>query len=298
MEKERKVEDLISDELALWRILFEQSRDGLVVLEMDGSVYRANQRYSDMLGYSPEETAKLHVWDWDIQFSKEEILELLRVVDTSGAHIETQQRRKDGKIIDVELSNNGAFYKGKKLIFCIVRDVTERKRIEEKIHRLATTDGLTGIVNRQEFNRILEDELIRSSRYGTTLSLIMYDLDHFKDINDHFGHDGGDRVLRTVVGLVNDSIRSSDVQARWGGEEFMVLLPQSGLAAAERVADKLCETIAQHQFAGIGAVTASFGVVELKPGENSDSLEKRVDDALYRAKARGRNRVESDDGGP
>jgi diguanylate cyclase (GGDEF)-like protein len=246
-----------------------------------------------MLGYSPEEMNKLHVWDWDIQFSREEILELLRVVDTTGAHFETQQRRKDGTSIDVELSNNGAFYKGKKLIFCIVRDITERKEAEEKIHTLAITDGLTGIINRLEFSRILKDELERAGRYGTTLSLIMYDLDHFKSINDRFGHDGGDYVLRTVVGLVNDNIRSSDVQARWGGEEFMVLLPQSELAAAERAAEKLREVIAQHRFDRIESVTASFGVVELKPEEDSNALEKRADDALYRAKAKGRNRVES-----
>lgn len=292
-QQTQKTEELPDDELALWQILFEQSMDGIVVLDMNASVYKSNKRYADMLGYSQAEMDKLHVWDWDTSYSNQEILELLRVVDTSGAHFETTQRRKDGTIIDVELSNNGAFYKGKKLIFCIVRDITERKEAEQKIRTLAITDGLTGIINRQEFSRILEKELVRATRYGTPLSLIMYDLDHFKEINDHFGHDVGDHVLRTVVGLVNDGLRSSDVQGRWGGEEFMVLLPQSGLAAAECVANKLCQTIAHHRFDTVESVTGSFGVVEFKPPESSSSLEKRVDNALYRAKANGRNRVEA-----
>lgn len=171
-------------------------------------------------------------------------------------------------------------------------DITQRKIDEEEIRILATTDSLTGIINRREFTRILENEMDRAKRYGVPLSLVMYDLDFFKQINDTFGHDVGDDVLQTVVRLVNKHIRGVDVAARWGGEEFMVLMPQSDLAAARSAAEKLRQAIAQHRFDKANSVTVSFGVTKFVPQDDIHSLLKRVDDALYQAKMRGRNRVE------
>ena len=281
------------NEAILWNALFEASWDGMVVLKCDGHLYRVNQRYAEMLGYTREELESMHVWDLDTRFSRPEIETMLARVDDTGAHFETQQRRKDGRRIDVELRNNGATYQGLKLIFCIVRDITARKATEERVTTMAITDGLTGILNRQEFGRLLEKEMARASRYASPLSLIMYDLDHFKRINDRFGHNAGDDVLKTVAGLVGECLRDTDLHGRWGGEEFMVLLPETGLAAAGKVAEKLRRAIADHRFEGPGGVTASFGVAQMVPGEDSRSLAQRVDEALYRAKALGRNRVES-----
>ncbi len=129
----RSVEELLRDEVSWRRLMVEQSRDGIVVLEQDGRVFEANKRFADMLGYPIEEVYHLHVWDWEHISTKEETLVMLQHVDDSGAHFETKHRRKDGTIIDVELSNNGAvLYGGKKLIFCICRDITERKQYEEE----------------------------------------------------------------------------------------------------------------------------------------------------------------------
>lgn len=128
----QRIEELLRDEISRWRILIEQSRDGIVVLDQDGKVYEANKRFADMLGYTVDEVNQLHVWDWDTQFSKEQLMEMLQTVDFSGAHFETQQRRKDGTIIDVELSNNGTVYSGQKLILCLCRDITDRKRDEKE----------------------------------------------------------------------------------------------------------------------------------------------------------------------
>jgi len=413
------------NETILWDALFEASWDGMVVLRRDGSLYRVNQRYAEMLDYTRQELESMHVWDLDTRFSRPEIEAMLHSVDDDGAHFETQQRRKDGTVIDVELGNNGATYHGDKLIFCIVRDITARKATEERLRRseallrgiasqvpgalyqyrmapdgersfpffsegivtlgglpleeisgrgeepvmsrilpedaerveaqtqhsaatmtnvhvefralhadgsirwiecrstpqreadggilwtgillditqrklaeervtaMAITDGLTGILNRQEFGRLLEKEMARAARYASRLSLIMYDLDHFKRINDRFGHNAGDDVLKMVARLVGDSLRDADLHGRWGGEEFMVLLPETGLEAAGKVAEKLRRVIADHRFEGVGTVTASFGVVELAGRESSRSLVQRVDEVLYRAKALGRNRVES-----
>lgn len=178
------------------------------------------------------------------------------------------------------------------LIRIYVLDITQRKRAEAEIHLLATTDSLTGIANRREFSAILAREVDRAKRYGTPMSLAMYDLDYFKRVNDTFGHDVGDYVLQTVTGLVKENIRANDVVARWGGEEFMVLMPQSDVQAARNASEKLRLAIAAHHFDKVGSLTASFGVAAFEPQDDLNSLLKRVDDALYRAKEQGRNRVE------
>jgi len=172
-------------------------------------------------------------------------------------------------------------------------DITQRKRDEEEIRILAITDSLTGIANRREFSEILAREVARAKRYGVPLSLAMYDLDYFKRVNDTFGHDVGDYVLQAVTGLVKEHIRTTDIVARWGGEEFMVLMPQSDRQAARDAAEKLRQAIAGHHFNQAGKLTASFGVVAFEPQDDLNSLLKRVDDALYLAKEHGRNRVET-----
>ena len=128
-ELERKnAEELIKDEIFRRRILVEQSIVGIVVLDQNGKVYEANKRYADMLGYSLEEVHQLHVWDWDPNFTKEQVLEMARTVNDVGHHFETRHRRKDGTLIDVELSNNGTVYRGQKLIFCVFNGHTDEIR--------------------------------------------------------------------------------------------------------------------------------------------------------------------------
>jgi diguanylate cyclase (GGDEF)-like protein len=179
------------------------------------------------------------------------------------------------------------------LIRVYALDITDRKMAEEEIHLLATTDCLTGIANRREFTAILEREAARVKRYSKPFSLTMYDLDYFKRVNDTFGHDVGDCVLQAVTNLVKESIRSADVVARWGGEEFMVLMPETDMQAARKAAEKMRRAIGGHCFDKVGNLTASFGIAAFEPQDDLHSLLKRVDDALYRAKDKGRNRVET-----
>jgi two-component system cell cycle sensor histidine kinase/response regulator CckA len=129
----KKQEELLQDEVSRRRLLVEQSRDGIVVLDQDGNVHEANEAYARMLGYSVEEVYQLRVWDWERQFSREQTLEMLNAVDEKGDLFETRHRRKDGTLRDVEISTNGAAYGGKKLIFCVVRDITERKQAEKAL---------------------------------------------------------------------------------------------------------------------------------------------------------------------
>ncbi|MFO7937251.1 MAG: PAS domain S-box protein [Kiritimatiellia bacterium] len=129
-------QDRLTEEINWRRRITDESRDGLVVLTLDGAVFEANRRFADMLGYSLEELRHLHVWEWDGALDKDNILELLENVDEGGHFFETKHRCKDGSLIDVELSNNGAFCRDKKLIFCICRDVTARKQFEKEREEL------------------------------------------------------------------------------------------------------------------------------------------------------------------
>ncbi|WP_370573056.1 PAS domain S-box protein [Methanomethylovorans sp.] len=129
----KKAEIKIAEEAARRRILIEQSNDGIVTLDQNGKVYEVNQKFADMLGYSQEEVLQLHVWDWDIQWKREELLEIIKHVSELGYHFETRQRRKDGTFIEVEISANGAIFEEKKLTFCVCRNITERKQAEEML---------------------------------------------------------------------------------------------------------------------------------------------------------------------
>jgi diguanylate cyclase (GGDEF)-like protein/PAS domain S-box-containing protein len=287
------LEQLLKGGNNLLYILFEQARDGIVVLDEQGKVVVANRQFAEMLGYTDEEIKHLYVWDWDRQFNKKDLETKIKIIDESGHQFATRQAQKDGSLIDVELSNSATVYQGQKLIFCICRDITQRMVDEEKILLLATTDHLTGLLNRREFIRRLKREMQRARRYKGSLALIMYDFDDFKDINDHFGHPEGDQVLKISSELVTKNIRTTDVAARFGGEEFIILLPRCELSEARLVAEKIRRIIAAHHFSPKFSVTASFGVTEFVPGENIESLLKRVDNALYRAKGGNKNRVET-----
>jgi PAS domain S-box-containing protein len=129
----KQAEETLKEEAIRRRILVEQSRDGIVVLDQNGKVYEANQRYADMLGYSMEEVLQLYVWDWDTQWTREQLMEMVRKVDEAGDFFETSHRRKDGTFLDVEISTNGTICGGQKLVFCVCRDITGRKRAAEAL---------------------------------------------------------------------------------------------------------------------------------------------------------------------
>jgi diguanylate cyclase (GGDEF)-like protein len=155
----------------------------------------------------------------------------------------------------------------------------------------ATTDPLTGLNNRLRFNEAAALEIARSRRYGTALSLVLYDVDHFKQVNDTYGHLAGDQVLIELSRFVASRIRNVDVLARWGGEEFAILLPESQGETAYQLAVQLRDAIRDAVFDEVGSVTCSFGVAQLEREENEQMLVSRADAALYQAKIAGRNEV-------
>ncbi|WP_303699471.1 GGDEF domain-containing protein [Pseudomonas aeruginosa] len=177
-----------------------------------------------------------------------------------------------------------------------VRDVSHRRVLEDKLLRLATTDGLTGALNRRAFGVCADHELRRALRHSYPLSLALLDLDHFKHINDQYGHPIGDQVLRQFGQLCRRQMRSTDLFARVGGEEFILLMPDTPLAAAVQFLDRLRQDLQDHVFAGLAEelqVTVSVGISCCTPDSDLESLQKAADEALYRAKDNGRNRVET-----
>jgi len=157
----------------------------------------------------------------------------------------------------------------------------------------AHTDFLTGLRNRRYLELILERELFRVTRYGRPLSLIILDLDGFKAVNDTHGHEVGDRVLKALARCLEEHLRQSDRAVRLGGEEFAVLLPETGLPQALRLAERLRRAVAALKVPPAERLSASFGVAQASPTDSPFSLLKRADEALYRAKRAGKNRVET-----
>lgn len=164
---------------------------------------------------------------------------------------------------------------------------TGLRSMEDK--KQASVDTLTGLYNRYFFNNFFSQEMERASRYNLPFSLILIDLDFFKKVNDTYGHDVGDQVLQQASEIFNLAIRGIDIAARWGGEEFILLLPQTDSEGAVLIAERIRITMENHDFPGVGKQTASFGVATYKSPEID--IFKQVDKALYEAKETGRNKV-------
>ncbi|MDH5473955.1 MAG: GGDEF domain-containing protein [Gammaproteobacteria bacterium] len=180
-----------------------------------------------------------------------------------------------------------------KMISCLVKHKDELEEIvrqrTEQLEKLATTDDLTGILNRRKFYELLDQEIDRYKRYGTELSLLVIDIDYFKQVNDNFGHHSGDLLLQNFSAMVTNLIRKSDYFARIGGEEFAVILPEINLQQAIIIAEKIRNQISHYNFQIVGKLTASIGIGEIQANESSSHFYKRTDHALYIAKENGRN---------
>lgn len=172
--------------------------------------------------------------------------------------------------------------------------ISELEAVREELESLVQHDALTGIWNRNKIRESAQLEMTRKARYGYPVSMIFIDLDHFKQINDQHGHAIGDDVLREFCKIVVQCMRSTDLLGRWGGEEFVIITPHSGVMIAVILAERICNALLSHDFPTIGRLTASFGVASCRQDETWESWFARADTALYAAKAQGRNQVVAD----
>jgi len=179
-------------------------------------------------------------------------------------------------------------------IVMLKREIKKRKELEIELKRLSIIDSLTGIFNRYKLDTSLKQQISFARRHKTPLSLIFCDIDNFKRINDKYGHTKGDEVLKKITSIIKRNIREYDIFGRWGGEEFIIILPNTSLQDAIHVAEKLKFKIENHNFGIDEKLTCSFGVTQLKKIDTSDSFLGRADQLMYEAKKRGKNTIVSD----
>lgn len=282
---------------AMFRDLFENSSAIMYLVEPETLVLaEANEAAARFYGYTRQEMAglalhKLTVHDHD------ELVKRVEAVRAGGTTvIDERQVLKSGEERLVEIHSTPMRLGNRILDLAIVQDVTEQRRALERLEVLASTDDLTGALNRRRFLTLVAEEIERSERYGRELSLLMLDLDHFKSINDNFGHLAGDRVLVAFTEECQGHLRASDRLARMGGEEFAILLPETGRDDAGVLAERIRRATEQLDVPDAGGpppCTVSIGGAQWEPGMSVDALFGHADRKLYLAKQRGRNRYEA-----
>lgn len=304
------------DEYARYKFVIENIKD--VIWEMDKNLVFTfvSPTSKAMVGYDVEELVGRCILDFLTTASKTRLLELWK----QNLHKRIEGNFKNTLLYDVKM-----ICKNGKAIWCEVcvrpvyngnnftgyigttRDISEKKRYENKLKRyvkelkdknrqledLATLDMLTGAYNRRKFEYSLSLEIQKKEKYDSPFSIIVLDVDNFKRINDDNGHENGDRILQDVTALIQNTLRATDKLFRWGGDEFIILLPELSLDNARKVADRVRETIELFDFDIINKeVTVSLGVGTYSSNETPDQFVTRVDNALLKAKFNGKNKVE------
>ena len=265
-------------------LLIDPSRDGLIV--------DANLSALNFYGYSHDAMCQKHTWE--INMLGRHILPIMhKIAHLPGGHkpLHFIHKLADGSTRHVQTYAGPIEIYGNKLMLCIVHDITEQKRLELELERAALHDALTGLLNRRHFYQITEPEQTHATPLTQDYCLLLIDTDRFKSINDLFGHLKGDEVLCALARTLESCARKDDLVFRWGGEEFVLLLPRTSLEAALNLAEVIRATVAKVGLPGLPRFTVSIGVARHDANESIDELFKRVDDALYKAKNEGRNRV-------
>ncbi|WP_252228318.1 diguanylate cyclase [Caldicoprobacter algeriensis] len=293
--EKKKVEDELDESKKQYVELAQEAPIGILKCDVAGNIVYVNKKALDILGSPGEqETRCINLLTFPLLVEAGLSQKLKESIENNVPQtFEKFYKSKWGKGVWLRihvkpLLNKEGMVKGAQII---MDDITEKKEMERQLYEMSITDPLTGAYNFRYFNKRLEDEILRARRYGERFALIMFDVDYFKSFNDTFGHQTGDLVLKAAVDMVKGRIRKTDVLARWGGEEFIILLPNTKLEDAVKLAEELRQRLMQLKIGEVDSVTASFGVVEYQEGDTLDSIVKRVDDMMYKAKNEGRNCV-------
>ena len=285
------------------RLLAENAWEVIWTMGMDTTITYVSPAIEDVRGITADEAKKQALDEIHPPESAARVADYYQRVfsaveagiDPPSFRGELEYYRKDGSIMTGELQvvpHRDATGQVIELIG-VTRDISERKVFEAELHNLAVTDTLTGVWNRRQGAELLAADL-SARRPSQALSMLMLDIDHFKAVNDTFGHQAGDHVLIEVASRLRRSLRGNDMVARWGGEEFIVLLRDCVLSDALRLAEDIRAAIAEVPFGSLGSLTVSVGAAEVRADEDLTSWLGRADQALYRAKRAGRNEVVAD----
>ena len=275
------------------------AQDNLILVINDDGSFDVNQTLLDFFSFeSTDDLAQKHECISELFISKNNYF-----LASEGLWFEEIMKLEDSKRV-VVMKNS----KGEEIIFRVsiksfifnnthtvisFTDITDLKHYTYELQYKATHDNLTKLFNRDKLNDELDKEIIRENRYVHGLSLLMLDIDNFKQINDTYGHDVGDIVLKDIAKIIHESIRSTDFAARWGGEEFMVLLPETTIDESYKIAEVIRKNIEEYENKTLQkTTTVSVGVAQFKVNEDSmDTFVKNVDIAMYEAKQTGKNKV-------
>jgi diguanylate cyclase (GGDEF)-like protein/PAS domain S-box-containing protein len=306
LRENRQINRALRESEARFRGLVNQPLVGIALIE-DGKISFTNSKFDEIFGYSADEMRKLTPLDLVAESDHPLVAEQLRRrLEREVDHVDytLRGRRKDGAAIEVEMHGGAMDIDGTLVLISVALDITERIRIEREVQKLqqefrdqANHDALTGLYNRNFLESNMRRELILARRHDHHVGVIMADLDHFKRVNDDYGHQAGDEVLRFFGELIKGHCRGSDIYCRYGGEEFLLILPgmteEATLQRAEQLRRAMAETTVKFGAIEI-AITASFGVaVYPKDGKRGEELIAAADKALYAAKDAGRNQVKS-----
>ena len=279
---------------------FQYAAIGIALVAPDGKWLMVNKALCDLIGYSEEEFSKLTFQELTHPDDLEEDLQYVQRMlsgDLETYQMEKRYFHKDGSIIHILLNVSLVWDEKASPLFFIsqILDITDRKLLERELVRQATEDVLTGICNRRRFYDLAEREILRGGRYDDPMVLLMLDIDHFKKINDNFGHGNGDAALKQMASVCKAELRSIDIFGRIGGEEFSVMLVKTDAITGRQVAERLRRSVEQCILTtdkGLVKVTVSIGGVSFSGNQHSlDYRLKQADNALYEAKSAGRNRT-------
>ena len=291
-----------------FQFLAENSADIICRVGPDFILRYVSPSSVHLLGWTPEEMVRMRPADLVVAEDVPLIAAISKrnLADGSvGPPIVVRMRRKDGSLVWMEVSSrlvrDPATGDPIETVL-VMRDISERKGLEEKLSLLALTDGLTGLANRRAFDEAFGREWHRTLRESSQMSLLLLDLDHFKEFNDCYGHQVGDDCLRTVSNAIRAVVRAGDIASRYGGEEIAIILPSSGISGAFQTAEKVrCAIVAlrlphEQNAAGNGWVSASIGLATAVARDGGtmrmpEGLLSAADNALYKAKREGRNRI-------
>lgn len=273
--------------------MFHTMKGALFVVKKDGKILFMNGDAEKIIIRDKLKPNILYLSEhihW-LDFNILQVIEESQNNDSRVEDIDTQLKDKEGNIISVLVSAISGTYGGYEAVMVSLFDITAQKKAEATLINMATKDELTGLYNRHFLDSIIGEEIDKAERYKLPLSAILLDLDYFKQTNDDWGHPVGDSVLQLNAEIIKDHIRISDYAVRIGGEEFLILMPNTSATGAVIAAENLRKIIEKATHPLAGKFTASFGVAERNAGESYQSLYKRIDSALYEAKESGRNCV-------
>jgi diguanylate cyclase (GGDEF)-like protein/PAS domain S-box-containing protein len=272
-------------------IFFNVDIDLLCIVTEHGIIKQANSAWQYILGLDYEALEGRLFQEYVHEEDKESFFEtqekLIRENDLTQVDLRIRKSDEEYNWVSWRIYHD----RKKKLFYASGRDVQERVEMEQKIREISNTDPLTGAGNRLKFDGELQKELIRAQRYQLPLAFMLCDIDHFKRINDTYGHYRGDVVLKRFVQIIQDSRRETDQLFRWGGEEFAILCPHTNTDDAVAFAERIRKLVEGEDFKTEQPVTVSIGVAVFRKDDTGDSLLRRADGALYEAKRTGRNRV-------